>query len=469
MTYDEHTPETDNPPEYAHILVTDEWQAIITSTPPAVIQQVYALIGDHMQELLTGYRHYLSTDPVLSKVLNTEEMRTQWTAVFEEWAYQLFSMQFSDVSHFVQAQHALGMKLSRVGYPAHSVSKSLRMINACILRHILMQPWTDEQKLQSVMYVNQLIGLSYEIRNQGYMQSISDQTRLDESYRLAVIGSNIAMERERQRAFLTEWERNILAWFYSPSDIGLPRLAKSEFGMWFLHKASLMFERTPKLQNIAECIAKIDQQILPKLETTQYDDRAAIGSQFQLIQQDLVKIKFVINEIFDAHIELDNARDSLTRLLNRRFIHTVLSREIALQKRAGAIGFAVLILDLDHFKSVNDRHGHAAGDMALQKVAALMTESVRPSDFVFRYGGEEMLLILVEADAATATKVAEEIRHKVAQAQILAPNGERLALTVSIGGALAKGNIDYESVIAEADKALYQAKHAGRNRVMMRA
>jgi len=469
MTYDEHIPETDNPPEYAHILVTDEWQAIISSTPPAVIQQVYALIGDHMQELLTGYRHYLSTDPVLSKVLNTEEMRTQWTAVFEEWAYQLFSMQFSDVSHFVQAQHALGMKLSRVGYPAHSVSKSLRMINACILRHILMQPWTDEQKLQSVMYVNQLIGLSYEIRNQGYMQSISDQTRLDESYRLAVIGSNIAMERERQRAFLTEWERNILAWFYSPSDIGLPRLAKSEFGMWFLHKASLMFERTPKLQNIAECIAKIDQQILPKLETTQYDDRAAIGSQFQLIQQDLVKIKFVINEIFDAHIELDNARDSLTRLLNRRFIHTVLSREIALQKRAGAIGFAVLILDLDHFKSVNDRHGHAAGDMALQKVAALMTESVRPSDFVFRYGGEEMLLILVEADAATATKVAEEIRHKVAQAQILAPNGERLALTVSIGGALAKGNIDYESVIAEADKALYQAKHAGRNRVMMRA
>lgn len=469
MTYDEHTPETDNPPEYAHILVTDEWQAIISSTPPAVIQQVYALIGDHMEELLTGYRHYLSTDPVLSKVLNTEEMRTKWTAVFEEWVYQLFSMQFSDVNHFVQAQHALGMKLSRVGYPAHSVSKSLRMINACILRHILMQPWTDEQKMQSVMYVNQLIGLSYEIRNHGYMQSISDQTRLDESYRLAVIGSNIAMERERQRAFLTEWERNTLAWFYCPSDIGLPRLAKSEFGLWFLHKASLMFERTPKLQNIAECIAKIDQQILPKLETTQYDDRAAIGSQFQLIQQDLVKIKFVINEIFDAHIELDNARDSLTRLLNRRFIHTVLSREIALQKRAGAIGFAVLILDLDHFKSVNDRYGHAAGDMALQKVAALMTESVRPSDFVFRYGGEEMLLILVEADAATATKVAEEIRHKVAQAQILAPNGERLALTVSIGGALAKGNIDYESVIAEADKALYQAKHAGRNRVIMRA
>ncbi|WP_228519865.1 GGDEF domain-containing protein [Methylophilus sp. QUAN] len=469
MTYDEHTPDAGNHPEYAEMLVTDEWKAIIAGTPPAVIQQVYGLITDNMQELLTAYLHYLGTDPVLSKLLNTNEMRAKWTAVFEEWVYQLFSMQFSDVNHFVQEQHALGMKLSRVGYPAHSVSKSLRMINACILRHILMQAWTDQEKMQSVMYVNHLIGLSYEIRNHGYMQSISDQTRLDESYRLAVIGSNIAMERERQRAFLTEWERNILAWFYSPSDIGLPRLAKSEFGMWFLHKASLMFERTPKLQNIAECIAKIDQQILPKLETTQYDDRAAIGSQFQLIQQDLVKIKFVINEIFDSHIELDNARDSLTRLLNRRFIHTVLSREIALQKREGAVGFAILILDLDHFKTVNDSHGHAAGDMALQKVATLMTESVRPSDFVFRYGGEEMLLILVEADASTAMHVAENIRSKVAQARIQAPGGNSIALTVSIGGALAKGKIDYESVIAEADKALYQAKHAGRNRVMMSA
>ena len=80
-----------------------------------------------------------------------------------------------------------------------------------------------------------------------------------------------------------------------------------------------------------------------------------------------------------------------------------------------------------------------------------------------------MLLILVDADASTAMHVAENIRNKVAQARIQAPSGEHIALTVSICGALAKGKIDYESVIAEADKALYQAKHAGRNRVMMSA
>lgn len=465
MTYEEQLTDADPQAENPYILISHEWHNIIEATPPDVIQQVYDLTCKHMKELLDVYNDYLATDGALSKILRTDEMRANWVEVFENWVCQLFNMKFSDVSHFVNEQHTLGFKLSRVGYPAHAVSKSLRIINGFILRHILMQSWTDERKLASVMYVNHLIGLSYEIRNVGYMQSISNQTRLEESYRLAVIGSNIAMERERQRAFLTEWERNILAWFYSPSEIGLPRLANSEFGMWFLHKASLMFECTPRLQDIAECIAKIDQHILPKLETIVYDDRVSISSQFQLIQQDLAKIKFMINEIFDAHIELDNARDSLTRLLNRRFIHTVLSREIALQQREGAIGFAILLLDLDHFKAVNDTYGHAAGDAVLQKIAAVISDTVRPSDFVFRYGGEEILLVLVEVDRRAAWQVAENIRSKVEQTYIQLTNEQQISITVSIGCALAKDKIDYELVIAEADKALYGAKNNGRNRV----
>lgn len=80
-----------------------------------------------------------------------------------------------------------------------------------------------------------------------------------------------------------------------------------------------------------------------------------------------------------------------------------------------------------------------------------------------------MLLILVDADASTAMHVVENVRNKVAQARIQAPSVENVALTVRIGDALVKGKVDYESVVAEADKALYQAKHAGRHRVMMSA
>lgn len=453
--------------DYLDDLVNNEWKLIVESTPAEVIKLVFDLSNNRINDLLVQYRNYLSSDTALKKLLNTDEMKDKWVSTFETWVRQLFGMHFADAYHFVREQSELGRKLSRIGYPPHAVSKSLRIINSWLLRNILSEKWSDQVLLQAVIYVTNLIGFSYEIRNHGYMKSISDQTRLDESYRLAALGNNIGMEKERQRAFLSEWERNILVWFYNPSESGLPRLSKSEFGMWFLHKASLMFESSPKLKEIIYSITKIDQQVLPALETTPYDDRAAISTQFSLIQDILVTIKFVINEIFDSHIEIDNARDSLTRLLNRRFMHTVLSREIALQKRIGAIGFAILILDIDHFKKINDTYGHTAGDAVLQKIAALVTESVKPSDFVFRFGGEEILLTLIEIDSKMAAHVAETLRVKIEQTPIQISNGETISVTVSIGGALAKGKLDYESVVADADHALYEAKNSGRNKFIL--
>lgn len=448
-------------------LVADEWASIANETSLSIIKSVTEFIDSQFEDLLARYKHYLATDLVLGEHINTDEMRKEIVALFEDWVRQLFGMKFSDVNHFIREQSEIGKKLSRIGYPPHAVSKSLRIVNSWILFHILQKDFSKQEKIDAVAYITNLIGLSYEIRIHGYMKSISDQTRLDASYRLAVISNNMGMERERQRVFLTEWERNIFAWFYNPSDVGLPRLARSEFGMWFTHKASIMFEMAPKLTDVSDCITKIDQEILPKLETTSYDDRVAIGTQFNLIEQDLAQIKFVINEIFDSHIELDNAKDMLTKLLNRRFMHTVLSREITLQKRAGSIGFAVLILDLDHFKKINDTYGHVAGDAVLQKVAALISYSVKPSDFVFRYGGEEILIVLVEVQHNVVIRIAESIREKLEQTNILIPSGESINITVSIGGALAKGKIDYEIVIAEADQALYQAKNTGRNKAIV--
>jgi diguanylate cyclase len=445
-------------------LIADEWNSIIDDTPPFIIKSVAELIDLQFDDLLSKYKHYIATDPILGELITTDDMRKDLAVLFECWVRQLFGMQFSDVNHFIHEQNEIGKKLSRIGYPPHAVSKSLRIINSWVLFHTLHKNLSEQEKIDSVTYISNLIGLSYEIRNHGYMKNISHQTRLDESYRLAATGNNMAMERERQRAFLTEWERNILAWFYNPSEVGLPRLAKSEFGMWFTHKANIMFEMDPTLKNVSICVNKIDHEILPRLETIPYDDRTVIGALFNQIENDLVKIKFVMNEIFDSHIELDNAKDMLTKLLSRRFMHTVLSREIALQKRVDSVGFAILILDLDHFKNVNDSYGHAAGDMVLQKIAALITNSVKPSDFVFRYGGEEILIVLVEVVPTVLNEIAESIRRRVEQTPFQIPNGSSIQLTVSIGGALAKGKFDYELVITQADQALYQAKNSGRNK-----
>src|SRR5690606_22588451 len=127
--------------------------------------------------------------------------------------------------------------------------------------------------------------------------------------------------------------------------------------------------------------------------------------------------------------------------------------------------FAVIIVDLDYFKAINDEHGHAAGDLALQTVAAVLLRNLRVSDYAFRYGGEEFLLVNVETDMDGAREAAERLRREIQQETIRLPGGRTVNLTASIGVALHTGHPDFAQVINAADAALYRAKAFGRNRV----
>jgi diguanylate cyclase (GGDEF)-like protein len=157
-------------------------------------------------------------------------------------------------------------------------------------------------------------------------------------------------------------------------------------------------------------------------------------------------------------------RDPLTGLFNRRYLEESLSREIARCERRRQ-PLAVLMLDVDHFKAFNDRHGHAMGDIALAAFGALLQAKCRAEDIACRYGGEEFTLILPETDLATALERAESIRASAAMLQIGQP-GTLPRITVSIGVALMPehGNVGLELMRA-GDMALYRAKHEGRDRV----
>jgi diguanylate cyclase (GGDEF)-like protein len=156
-------------------------------------------------------------------------------------------------------------------------------------------------------------------------------------------------------------------------------------------------------------------------------------------------------------------QDGLTGLHNRRFADQMLATQLALnRRRGGALG--VLLADVDHFKGVNDRHGHAVGDAVLQAVSASLRATVRESDVVARWGGEEFLVILPECDHAGLLQVAETLRAAVASLNV--PVAGRC--TVSIGGAVAHdGAQTAAGLLHAADEALYAAKRDGRNRVVL--
>ncbi|WP_374583381.1 diguanylate cyclase [Pseudoduganella sp.] len=157
--------------------------------------------------------------------------------------------------------------------------------------------------------------------------------------------------------------------------------------------------------------------------------------------------------------------DPLTELYNRRFMDETLKRELARSARNGK-PVAVVLVDLDHFKRVNDDFGHEAGDGLLREVGRILRESIRKCDIACRYGGEEMVLILPECDLENAMRRASEVREAI-QSLVFSYQGRRVPATASFGVATTMEVVDAapEALLAAADKALYHAKRTGRNRV----
>jgi diguanylate cyclase (GGDEF)-like protein len=163
------------------------------------------------------------------------------------------------------------------------------------------------------------------------------------------------------------------------------------------------------------------------------------------------------NEIIDRLARTD----ALTGLANRRTLFEGLRREIVRTQRLGG-GFSVIIIDLDHFKSINDQYGHLVGDQVLISAAAVFGSQLRPYDLAARYGGEEFVLLLPGTSNDQALIIAERVRNEVSKLEV--PTCPK-QITVSLGAACWMAGETAEETIARADKALYRAKQSGRNRV----
>jgi diguanylate cyclase (GGDEF)-like protein len=158
--------------------------------------------------------------------------------------------------------------------------------------------------------------------------------------------------------------------------------------------------------------------------------------------------------------------DSLTALYNRKHLMETLDKEVARSERHKHT-FALLVIDIDHFKEYNDTYGHLAGDEVLRRLAAVFKKSIRSCDYAARYGGEEFIVLLPEISAEDGVQAAERIRNQVAEKKF-GSNKKPIVVTVSVGvAAYPKNGKDPESVIKKADGALYKAKEHGRNRVVL--
>jgi diguanylate cyclase (GGDEF)-like protein len=168
-----------------------------------------------------------------------------------------------------------------------------------------------------------------------------------------------------------------------------------------------------------------------------------------------------------AVVQRQASIDDLTGLHNHRFLIDYLAQQVAIAERTRS-PLALLMIDLDHFKVLNDTYGHQAGDTALTAFGQTLISSVRRSDLAARYGGEEFIVVMAGTGAVQARVVADKIRTAVADMQVELPEHPTLALTVSIGGAAyPEDTSSAGELLALADESLYRAKRAGRNRTCM--
>lgn len=154
--------------------------------------------------------------------------------------------------------------------------------------------------------------------------------------------------------------------------------------------------------------------------------------------------------------------DPLTGLFNRRSFN----EKLQLIHRSKA-EYAIIILDLDHFKNINDEYGHQCGDEVLEHVAHTLTHCIRPSDIVARYGGEEFIMVLNDTEITQATAIAERCRLAIQDLHIQSRAEESISLTASFGLAMSSYTYESEKIIHFADTALYGSKQQGRNQIQI--
>ena len=205
------------------------------------------------------------------------------------------------------------------------------------------------------------------------------------------------------------------------------------------------------LESLSE--GELDQRI----EWHSQDEFGRVANAINLMAEKLAESQQTLIEIATL--------DGLTGVYNRREFNRLLTVEIERSRRDHQ-PVAMVMVDIDHFKSINDTYGHQSGDDALRWVSSLLKREIRPGDIVARYGGEEFALILPNTNGEDAGAVAERIRHKMERELVPIQKGMTISVTASLGCAIFPHVGDSEELLMNAaDKALYRAKETGRNRV----
>ncbi|UIJ76738.1 diguanylate cyclase [Acinetobacter sp. SH20PTE14] len=418
-------------------------------------------IQKHVEHLVTVFYEKMSREPASAEFFKDDIIQKRLIDTLRKWLLETFNVALNnDFEISVKRQQKVGMVHARVGIPSWLIMRGVREIERKIFE--ILELNQTQNILHMCSYIVQIMGFSTEIMCRSYEINTEKKQETKHNYRLFSAMQDVAVHKDKQRGSLLNWENELMFKIFSGNvSFYHSLLSKSEFGLWFIHKAAYAFSGSDQVQLIIDRIYQVDELTQ---QTTQITDKDELQHLIQQIRDLNREIQHLVDQLFQVAEYIESGNDSLTQLLNRRYLSTIISREITFA-RQNQTPLSLLAFDADYFKMINDKFGHAAGDLALKFIAEALQRYSQGSDYAFRIGGEEFLLLLVDTNVNRAMKVAENIRQYIENGVIRTVQGQQFSLTVSVGCVQYNGHPDYQRLLDAADIALYAAKNTGRNRI----
>lgn len=361
---------------------------------------------------------------------------------------------------------ALAEKLGNDGTPLTLLNHQFGVLRNLVLGNVLDRGEVEEARAAFSLFteLEEAISTAYL---RGFLASLRERNGQRLEHIRALEDKNILVYFESH----LEWIERLIDAVAMNAPVQMPELdhTRCEFGQW-LHGNELIRDANyqESLQQMHAAMHHVVAEIRSILEHPRAS--AAIYGLLKKAETYSLELGSEISLLNNVVIMSVYNKDPLTGFLSRRFMERVMLNQMEIA-RATEAAFSLIMFDLDHFKQINDSHGHQTGDRVLEHVAAIVRSSLRQSDLVFRYGGEEFLVVLPSTGIQQARQLAEKLRQRIAQSPL--PGDEALPITASFG-VLQIAPDSYKVVdmllvrdlIDECDARLYNAKHRGRNCVV---
>lgn len=402
--------------------------------------------------------------------LNDQLVHDRLHASMTRWIGDIFKARSDqEIPDFIDRQLKAGHVHARINLPPHLLDHGMRVLKKRIEERLIE---TDVQPLtQAISKAHQLLDITAALLTECYFTDLIESERQSQMLRQQLLGHDLALRCERLRADMFDWVRRLLAALHQKENLSLEQLPSarhSDFGLWITHKAGLYFPDMQDVSELGEQLKRLENLTEEARQARSENDPENLSEVVSRIDKNITRISWLFSSLADHYAGIDGARDTLTKLYNRRFLDPVLQRETQYCMRNGS-HYAIVMVDLDHFKHVNDTYGHEVGDKVLVQAAEVMQSNIRAGDFLFRYGGEEFMIVMTDINRDAAERVAQKMVEAFAETPFHIGDAEPISVTASLGVSIYRGHPDYARVISEADAALFDAKKAGRNRYALAA